>query len=444
MEKRKTAFHHAFILDCIVASCALIFSFFLMGKTFGYDQNRHFIKIDAKIWSDFGSHIPLIRSFSMGDNGTRLLHNLAPEYPGFPGEPIRYHFGFYFLSGLMEKYGVRIDWAVNIPSALGLALLIFMTWKIAYVLFQSYYVGVLSVIFLLLNGSLGFLKFFQKYPFSWNTLSDMIQNYRLLAFGPWDGGPVTAFWSLNIYTNQRHLALSYGIALSLFYILLTNSADKQKGITSLWTRIVSVSLLMSFLLFINQATALALLPFLVWFFLVRNKNRILLLISGILTLPWFYYLGKIVAPAGGISWYPGYLAIQPLTVQSVLTFWFANLGLHTILIPVGLILLPKRIRSVLLIPLIVLFLVPNLIRFSPDMINNHKFFNFFMIFGGMLSAYTLVRIAREFRNDDFLSPPLTARTTSVPVFRFLLFALNTLCISFNPLRYYRLFCCHAE
>ena len=69
---------------------------------------------------------------------------------------------------------------------------------------------------------------------------------------------------------------------------------------------------MSCLLFVNQATALALLPFLIWIFLLQKGNRILLLTSGILTLPWLYYLSTIVMPAGGIAWDPGYLAKQPL------------------------------------------------------------------------------------------------------------------------------------
>ncbi|TSC86331.1 MAG: hypothetical protein G01um10147_943 [Microgenomates group bacterium Gr01-1014_7] len=73
--------------------------------------------IATKAWSDFASHIPLIRSFSLGDN-------FLPEYPLFPGEPIRYHFLFYAVVGYLEKLGLRIDYAFNILSALSFAFLI--------------------------------------------------------------------------------------------------------------------------------------------------------------------------------------------------------------------------------------------------------------------------------------------------------------------------------
>ena len=109
----------------------LLFSFFLMVRTFSYDAKTNSMLIATKAWSDFGSHIPLIRSFSMGDNYSRLFNGQAPEYPLFPGEPIRYHFLFYALVGLLEKTGIRIDWALNIPSALGFFFLMVMIWVLA-------------------------------------------------------------------------------------------------------------------------------------------------------------------------------------------------------------------------------------------------------------------------------------------------------------------------
>ena len=45
--------------------------------------------------------------------------------------------------------------------------------------------------------------------------------------------------------------------------------------------------------------------------------------------------------------------------------------------------------------MIALFVIPNLYRFSPDMINNHKFFNFFLILGNMFSAYAVTVIVKH-------------------------------------------------
>src|SRR3990167_9928810 len=80
---------------------SLIFSFWLMWKIFYVSHGSIFIA--GKLWSDFGNHIPLIRSFSFGNN-------LPAEFPLFSGEPIRYHFIFYLLVGWLEKMGWRLDY----------------------------------------------------------------------------------------------------------------------------------------------------------------------------------------------------------------------------------------------------------------------------------------------------------------------------------------------
>jgi hypothetical protein len=58
-----------------------------MLRTFSYDYENSTILIYSMMLSDFAATIPLIRSFSMGDNW-------PPEYPIFPGSPIRYHYLF--------------------------------------------------------------------------------------------------------------------------------------------------------------------------------------------------------------------------------------------------------------------------------------------------------------------------------------------------------------
>ena len=216
----------------------LIFSSWLMFHTFGYDGTSNVpaafdggstqknILIARACWSDFGSHIPLIRSFSMGDNFDRLRSLQSPEYPLFSGEPIRYHFLFYMVVGLLEKIGLRLDWALNIPSILGFTLLLAGIWSLAVVLFKDKKIAILSIIFFLFNGSLSFLKFFKDHPISLNTPLDILRANAFPAFGPWDGGQITAFWNLNIYTNQRHLAWGFAIGI-WFLVWIVTSANRS-------------------------------------------------------------------------------------------------------------------------------------------------------------------------------------------------------------------------
>ena len=71
---------------------AFLYSWILFSSTFDYDLESHEIKVAGLIWSDYGFHIPLIRSFSLGNN-------LSLEHPLYAHEIIRYHFLLDFMVG---------------------------------------------------------------------------------------------------------------------------------------------------------------------------------------------------------------------------------------------------------------------------------------------------------------------------------------------------------
>ena len=154
-------------LELFIFLLSLVFSSWLMFSTFSYGNG--FMQISTKAWSDFANHIPLIRSFSFGEN-------FPPQYPLFSGPIIKYHFVFYALVGLLERGGMRIDYALNIPSILGFSFLILMIYTFSNSLFKSKAVGLLSVFFFLFNSSLDFINFFIKNPVSTKTLQDIITN----------------------------------------------------------------------------------------------------------------------------------------------------------------------------------------------------------------------------------------------------------------------------
>ncbi len=373
-------------LSILLALMAFIFSFYLMFHTVSYDTQTNSITIASKAWSDFGAHIPLIRSFSKGDNLNRLMSGKSVESPLFPNEPIRYHFGFYALVGLFERLGMRLDYAVNIPSALGLFLMLIMIFVFSYALFTNVVVSTLSVLFSLFNGSLSFLQFFNMHPLSLNTPRDIITNTTFPSFGPWDSGLISAFWTLNIYTNQRHLSVAYGISLFLvWFVVRTRSAHQQSFINN-----ILFALFMSVLLFIHFPAAAMTMVFLFWIFIMDKNTRRSLFFAGLLTIPTLFMLISTTR-TGSPTIDIGYLIQKPITAITFFTYWFYNLGLHMIFIPLGIYLSPHKVRRLVAVPLLLLFIIPNVFRFSPDMINNHKFFNFFMIMGSMFSAYALWR-----------------------------------------------------
>ncbi|KKU65054.1 MAG: hypothetical protein UX86_C0002G0020 [Candidatus Amesbacteria bacterium GW2011_GWC1_47_15] len=365
----------------IILFCFLAFSLWLMFGTFSYDPAVPAMLISDKVWSDFGSHIPLIRSFSYGSNWPGLEKVI--EHPLYPGEPIRYHPLFYILVGFLEKSGLRIDWSLNLLSSLGLFLVLYFIFRFGKIMYERVGVSLLAVIFFLFNGSFSFLNFFKNHPFSLNTLKDITVNTRFPVFGPWDGGPIVAFWNLNIYTNQRHLAFSFAIGLWLIYYLYRGSRRMA---------FFAGFVIGSFLL-LNHAVFAVTLLFVAWFFITRPDLRVPLIFSGFGFLPWLALFRYTILVAPSLRYVPGFLTPAPLTAVSFIRFWFLNFGLHTILVPLGIILSPRPAR-IFVIPLLVLFIVPNLFQLSPDMINNHKFFNFFLIFGSLYSAYAVFSVFR--------------------------------------------------
>lgn len=372
-----------------------LFSLFLMIHTFGYDGRTHTILIASKLWSDFAAHVPLIRSFSMGSNW-------PPEYPLFPGEPIRYHFLFYALVGFLEKAGLPLDWALNLPSAIGFTLLLWGIWSLAKSLFGDARVAALSILFFLFNGSLSFLQFFRRQPLTLATFP---------AFGPWDGGVISAFWNLNIYTNQRHLAPAFAIGLFFIYWVAranTKLFRPQQGPPfygesrtetlggAPWAKPVGQAILWGLAIGLLPSFHQPMLPIfamlLSWYFLVFPHMRLPLALTGIPAL--LLIVSHVKLPTSNFSWYPGYLIHDRLTLVNFLSYWFQNLGLHAILIPVGFFFLPNRVKKVLM-PLFFIFTVGNLFTFSPEVAANHKFFNFALLLGNMITAYAILSLARK-------------------------------------------------
>ncbi len=370
--------------EIIVLALGSIFGFFLMFSTFSSMDGN--MIISSKAWSDFASHIPLIRSFSLGSN-------FPVEYPLFPGEPIKYHFIFYYLVGLLEKIGLNIGLALNIPSFIGFMFLLFMIYYFSKEVFKSKAVGILSTIFFLFNSSLSYIYFFKKYPLSKETIDQLITNADFLSFAPYGDGIVSAFWNLNIYTNQRHLAISFALSLFIIYQVIKPVLNREQSKTKIYIALGSI-LGLSFFLHtaVFLMTGIILLALLTYFSKIRKDTFILLATAGLISIPQYLYLSG--SPGFSPHLQLGYLISGNLTLQNFSEFWIYNLGLSLILIPLGFIF-ANRVQKKILLAFFMLFLVGNFIQFSIEIASNHKFFNYFLIIGNMFSAFTLVSLIKQ-------------------------------------------------
>jgi len=370
--------------EALLYAALLAFSAWIMFRTFSYDGRRGLILIGAKITSDFGANLPLIRSFSYGDNW-------PPEYPIFPGEPIRYHFLFFWLVGMLERAGLPIHWALNIPSILGFFAILAMIYVLGKRLFGDARVGLLGLVFFLFNGSLSFLQFFAKHPLSASTPKDVATAIEYTAMGPWDGGKVLGVWHLNVFVNQRHFCVALG---TLMVFLFTCLWLEGRGRRTHLVAGAAFGIVVGFFSLLHKPVMLMFAVAMALFFLALPYLRPFLLVMGAAALGVMGWLRlasfSIAGPAeSAFGWYPGFTA-HGATGPELLSFLWHQFGLHLLLVPVGLVLAPRRAR-IFVLPALAATAIAFLFKFSPEVLANHKFINFGLMMGQMLSAYAIVR-----------------------------------------------------
>ncbi len=221
------------LFEMVLIGGSLVFSFWLMDARLHGDP----LVVSANTWGDTALHVSLAKSFSAGAN-------YPPEYPFFGDSGIRYHFGFDFFAGALDKGGLPVLWAFNLPGALGFTAMMLIVFSLGKHLFGSVAVGLMTVVLLITNGSWAFLEFFQFYgwgtldaisfngtfPFvNWGFADDLWDHQRYLAVGPYfvDGeiDTVSIFWTLNVFLTQTHLIIAMAGALFVSFALIKTLRD---------------------------------------------------------------------------------------------------------------------------------------------------------------------------------------------------------------------------
>lgn len=374
------------LVELVFLSLGLIFSFWIMIKSFNYQQS-HF-QIASNIFTDFNTHISVIRSFSWGKN-------FPPEMPFFAGKPIKYHFMTDFTFAIFEYLGWNIAWAVNIPSALAFVSLLLLIYGFSQELIaKNLLLGFISVVLFLFNSSLTFVKFFQKFPLSLVTPKQIWQLGEYLSAGPFDEGIISIFWNLNTFVNQRHFVFALGLFLLIFLVLSDVYQEKKSqswllvfigaliGLMPLWHGLVFIAVVITVFAF--------------WLFSKLKKPFFhLLLVAAVFSLPQvIFLLGKSNGFLPLLR--PGFLIAENLSLNNFVRYWFMNLGLGCLTIPAGFLLANDKQRR-FYFPFLALFILGNLFQFTPDMFNNHKLFNLWLIGSNFYSAYFLFYLFQKGR-----------------------------------------------
>ena len=363
-----------------------------MNKSFGYLGDGNYYIARHQI-GDFGLHLSLIRSFSWGSNSPQ-------ELPFFPGAPLTYHYYFDFLTGLIEKQGVRIDVAFNGLSILAFTLLLYLLYKLPQKIFgKSIFLGLLSVALFLFHSSMTFIDFFKARGISSSLISDIWRLPDYIHRGPFDGSIISILFTFNVFLNQRHLVAALVIALTILYIVLPKLFNK-KPIEN-WKLItlgilLGVSSRLHGLVFFSSTTTL----FFLFLLFKRYKEMLYIFVPAVFL--FVFHLKDVLSYQAPHAWFnPGFLTEKPLSFAGFLTFWFLNLGIALILIPFAFFKANDKQRK-LFFAVLPLFIIGNLVQFSLRIDHNHTLFNFFLIFVNFYIAFFLVSLWKKNLANKFL------------------------------------------
>ena len=364
--------------EIMIIILLFVSSFLIFNKSFSYDINTSQFLITSNLYQDMGAHIPFIRSFSIGNN-------YPSEVPFFAGERLTYHFMFDFYTGVLEKLGLRIDIAYNLLSSIFLILLILSIYQLTKLIFNSKLVATTSVVLYFFNSDLSFLSFFKQYGFS---LSSIWHNssYELVSLFPITYNP---FLHINVLLNQRHLIFSLAAITTITYLILEKKSQKKHSFLFL-------SLLIGLLPFWNMFAFISSVIILIMsgvLGVMRKKQAFVILISAlVISLPQLFLL--ITSSHSTILFKPGFLISDNFSIFNFLLFWVWALGLSAFLMIAGFWIANKKQKTIFII-FLPLLILPNVFQFVPNMFDNHKFFNIWILIINAFVAYFLVKLFRK-------------------------------------------------
>ncbi|MDO4316690.1 MAG: hypothetical protein Q4C48_00650 [Lachnospiraceae bacterium] len=166
--------------------------------------------VGFSIFSDFSPHLGMIRSFSVGNN-------FPTQYSHYAGADIKYHFLFQFFVGNLEFLGLPLDYAFNLPSAFSLIGAFFLLYALAVKLTGRRFTGYLAALFFAFRSSDAFFDYVAQIPEGTSVLTTLRENTTFIGTTLHEDW---GLWNLNVYCNQRHLALGICVMLFLIYMLL--------------------------------------------------------------------------------------------------------------------------------------------------------------------------------------------------------------------------------
>jgi DNA-binding beta-propeller fold protein YncE len=419
-------------LDWVFIGAYFILAAWLMFATVNSSSGK--LQTSMLVWNDLGVNTSVLQSFAVGKN-------FPPQHPHFAGERLRYHFLFWFQSANLEFLGLDPAWGINLLSIFSMVSMLILTMAIGEVLFNSRAVGYVASALFFFFGSLSYIPFLRHQESVKSALQSITQlDHFLPSIWPQVRGETWGNYSQAIFVNQRHLAGAIGILLLVLIFLVLryrevqikkidwralmtqksgsrNSASVTTKVTSTartrvaaglaWFRRPNIAAyvfsgaLLGLLPFWNGAAFLATFAFLVVLFLLLPLKKEMLALAvpaGILAVPQLAYLstgavrnysllhwGFAFSPAGCE------LCLSDPSVLFVIKYLGFIVGFKWLLVLVALVF-ANRLQRRFFVAGLILVALTFLFQLSPDILNNNKVLNIWIVVINLFAAYGLYRL----------------------------------------------------
>ncbi len=419
--------------DWIFTVSIFVFTCWLMFGMFGLSDGN--LRIDSILWNDFGPNLSLVQSFAVG-------HNFPTEYPHFIGEPIRYHFLFWFQTGNLTFLGLAIDWSLNILSVLTMTAMLILLMVFGQIAFNSKAVGRIAATLFFFHGTLSYLPFLLAADSPTGAFHAVVNLKEWLkSIYPYPGEQ-WGIWSMGTFLAQRHLPAAIGIFLIVLIFLIkhirekfyaaenhqivlveskreTQEIDKLENSRGFVPKVTNFLTLpfqnpkrnfldQTFRTYIFSGILLGLLPLwnsavyvsafaviggLLVFFPNRIYSLFLLVASAIVAVPQILFLRAGASKTVGELFRWGYV-VEPPSLENVLQYFSFTFGVKTLLALVAAALLSAFHRRLFAATSLSLLILAFGTKLSTDVMNNHKFLHIWVILINLFVAYALWRLSK--------------------------------------------------
>ncbi|WP_019875530.1 hypothetical protein [Sporichthya polymorpha] len=352
------------------------------------------LAVSLNTWGDTSLHMGIARSFSEGAN-------FPPELPIFAGEPIRYHFGFDFYVGTLERAGLPIGLAFNVPGAIAFAAICVLLVEFGRLLWRSSAIGVIAAVLFATNSSLAFLRYLEAEGADGLRPGTLWDHVGYDGGGPYNGDEISIFMTLNPYLTQTHLMVALVVVLFAVLVLLTELlADRREdGPLAGRTAAIGLGLGVGGAFWFNGivvVVALGLAGALCLLHRALRRSLPFLVTGAVVAFPQLVWLNGGFGTGGSVSFHLGYLVedfhpVDPRSWWDFARYWWLNLGVALPLLIAGAVLCRPRERRVL-VAVMSVFVLGNVVAFGRELGgHNHKVFNLWELLVNLFVAYAFVR-----------------------------------------------------